>query len=152
MPKTIQTLHGAMVDLFALMNRPQNDESLMREAGVSLDRALFPLLVGISHLGPIRVGDLAERVGRDHTTVSRQIGKLEALGLIARMQSPTDRRVTQSVLTPAGRTVIAAIDTGRERIVAPILEQWSDEDFERLTRLMRRFVDDLMRKVPERNE
>jgi DNA-binding MarR family transcriptional regulator len=155
MPKDIQLLHSAMIDLVALMNRPQNDEGLLREAGVSLDRALFPLLVGIEHLGPVSVGDLAERAGRDHTTVSRQIGKLESLGLIERMPGPTDRRVTQSVLTPSGRTVIAAIDTARERIAAPILERWSDADFEQLTRLMRRFVDDLMDtrpgNPPERN-
>lgn len=150
MPKDIRTLHGAMVDLFVLMNRPGNDEGMLREAGVSLDRALFPPLIGIGHLGPVSIGDLAERVGRDYTTVSRQVGKLESLGLVERTPCPTDRRVTQSVLTPAGCRVIAAIDAARERIAAPILERWSDEDFDQLTRLMRRFVDDLMGAPPER--
>ena len=45
--KDVKTLHGAMVDLFTLMNEPQRDDTLLKEAGVSLDRALFPLLVGI---------------------------------------------------------------------------------------------------------
>ena len=29
------------------------------------------------------VGDLADQVGRDHTTISRQLAKLDALGLVA---------------------------------------------------------------------
>ena len=73
-----------MVDLFTLMNEPQRDDTLLKEAGVSLDRALFPLLVGIERYGPIGVVDLADKAGRDHTTISRQVTKLESLGLIER--------------------------------------------------------------------
>ena len=69
------------------MNRPQRDEALIREAGIPLDRALFPLLVGIERFGPIGVVELADRVGRDYTTVSRQVAKLESLGLAERRQS-----------------------------------------------------------------
>jgi DNA-binding MarR family transcriptional regulator len=141
--KDVRTLHAAMVDLFTLMSRPQRDEALLREAGISLDRALFPLLVGIERYGPIGVVDLADRVGRDHTTVSRQVSKLESLGLIARKASPADRRINEAVITAVGRTLTDALDAARLRIAAPILAKWSDEDFSDLVRLMRRFVDDL---------
>jgi DNA-binding MarR family transcriptional regulator len=141
--KDVRTLHGAMVDLFAFMSRPQRDDTLLREAGISLDRALFPLLVGIERYGPIGVVDLADRVGRDHTTVSRQVTKLEGLGLIARKSSPADRRINEAVITAVGRTLTDALDAARLRIAAPILAKWSDEDFNNLVRLMRRFVDDL---------
>ena len=146
--KDVRTLHGAMVDLFTLMNRPQRDDTLIREAGISLDRALFPLLVGIERRGPIGVVDLADRVGRDHTTVSRQVTKLESLGLIERRPSETDRRINEASVTPEGRTLTDALDAARLRIAAPILSTWTDEDFGDLVRLMRRFVDDLMR-LPE---
>lgn len=138
-----------MVDLFALMNRPQRDDTLIREAGISLDRALFPLLVGIERHGPIGVVDLADRVGRDHTTVSRQVAKLEELGLIERRPSPSDRRVNEAIITPEGRALTDALDAARVRIAAPILARWTDEDFGDLVALMRRFVDDLM-ELPER--
>jgi DNA-binding MarR family transcriptional regulator len=147
--KDIRKLHETMVDLFALMNRPQRDDTLIREAGISLDRALFPLLVGIERQGPIGVVDLADRVGRDHTTVSRQVAKLEELGLIKRKPSPSDRRVNEAIITPEGRTLTDALDAARVRIAAPILARWTDEDFGDLVALMRRFVDDLM-KLPER--
>jgi DNA-binding MarR family transcriptional regulator len=144
----VRKLHGAMVDLFALMNRPQRDNALLREAGVFLDRALFPLLVGIERRGPIGVVDLAEGVGRDHTTVSRQIKKLAGLGLIERKPGRADRRIIEARITRKGRAVTDALDAARVRIAAPILAQWNNEDFDDLVRLMRRFVDDLM-ELPE---
>lgn len=146
--KDVRKLHGAMVDLFALMNRPQRDDTLIREAGIALDRALFPLLVGIERHGPVGVVDLADGVGRDHTTVSRQVAKLEELGLIERKPSPSDRRVNQAVITPKGRTLTDALDAARVRMMRPILDSWTDEEFADLVRLMRRFVDDLL-ALPE---
>jgi DNA-binding MarR family transcriptional regulator len=133
-----------MVDLVALMNRPQRDHALLREAGVALDRALFPLLVGIERFGPIGVGDLAERAGRDHTTVSRQVAKLVELGLVESRPGARDRRVNEATITKDGRELAAALHGARQRMAEPILANWSEKDFRALVRLMRRFVDDLM--------
>jgi len=146
--RKVGKLHEAMVDLFALMNRPQRDDALLKEARISLDRALFPLLVGIGRRGPIGVVDLAGGVGRDYTTVSRQVSKLERLRLIKRKPSPSDGRVNEAVLTREGRALIHALEAARLRLAAPILAKWSDKDFGDLLRLMRRFVDDLM-ELPE---
>jgi DNA-binding MarR family transcriptional regulator len=146
--KNVRQLHGAMVDLLVLMSRPQRDDTLIKEAGISLDRALFPLLTGIERYGPVGVVDLADGVGRDHTTVSRQVAKLEQLGLIARQPSPSDGRVHEAIITPKGRTLTHALDAARLRILAPILAKWSDQDFGALVGLLRRFVDDLM-ELPE---
>ncbi|XXV31092.1 MarR family winged helix-turn-helix transcriptional regulator [Sorangium sp. So ce1389] len=133
-----------MIDLIAFMNQPQRDQALLAEAGVSLDRALFPLLVGIERFGPIGVVELSERAGRDYTTVSRQVAKLESLGLIERRPSPADRRIHEAVITDKGRQVTDALDAARHRLAAHILAKWSEEDLSDLVRLMRRFVDDLM--------
>lgn len=142
--KKLRQLHGAMVDLVAILNQPQRDEALIAEAGISLDRALFKLLVGIERLGPIGVVELSERAGRDYTTVSRQVAKLEGLGLVERRPSPVDRRINEAVITAEGRRMTDALDAARQRIAAPILAKWSEEDFGDLVRLLRRFVDDLM--------
>src|SRR6266404_5847780 len=99
----IRALHGALIDIVSVMNRPQRDEMMVREAGISLDRALFPLLVGIERLGPIGVVDLADRVGRDYTTVSRPVAKLESLGLVERRAGAADRQGRGSPTSrPAG--------------------------------------------------
>jgi len=142
--KQLKTLHGAMVDLYTLMNEPQRDDTLLKEAGLSLDRALFPLLVGIERYGPIGVVDLANKAGRDYTTVSRQVTKLESLGLIERQPSETDRRINEAVITAKGQALTDALDAARLRLAAPILAKWSEEDFSTLVRLLRRFVDDVL--------
>jgi DNA-binding MarR family transcriptional regulator len=141
----MRDLHGSIVDLVALMNVPQRDDVILAEAGVTLDRALFPLLVGIQRFGPIGVGELADRAGRDYTTVSRQVAKLAELGLIERRPSPTDRRVNEAVLSSAGRRVTDALDAARYRINAVAFSEWSDRDLFELERLMRRYVDDRLR-------
>jgi DNA-binding MarR family transcriptional regulator len=126
-----------------LMNRPQRDSALLQEAGVSLDRALFPLLIVIERKGPIGVVELADLVGRDYTTVSRQITKLDSMGLIRRRLSKTDNRVREAVITAQGKEMTRAIDAARERIAAVLFAKWSRRDLQHLGRLMRRFADDL---------
>lgn len=137
----ISELHRALIDIVSLMNRPQRDEDLVREAGISLDRALFPLLVGIERLGPIGIVDLAERAGRDYTTVSRQVAKLESLGLAERRQSAADRRVNEAAVTPKGKAMTDKIDTARERNARAIFETWDAREVDELVRLMRKFAD-----------
>lgn len=129
-----------MVDIVSFMTRSQVDEVLIRKAGIRLDRALFPLLVGIERLGPIGIVDLAERAGRDYTTVSRQVGKLEELGLVERRAQPADKRVREAMITPKGKTMTDVVDAAREQIGRQVLENWEPAEVETLIRLMRKFT------------
>lgn len=137
----VRALHGALLDIVSLMNKPQRDEELVREAGIALDRALFPLLVSIERLGPVGIVELAERVGRDYTTVSRQVAKLESLGLAERRQSAADRRVNEAVVTAKGKAMTDRIDAARERIAAAVFSSWDPHEVDELVRLMRKFAD-----------
>jgi DNA-binding MarR family transcriptional regulator len=142
--KEVRHLHHALIDLVGMVNRPQRDTALIREAGISLDRALFPLLVGVERKGPIGVGELADGVGRDYTTVSRQVAKLESLGLVTRRASRSDQRVCEATITAKGQAMTHALDAARERIASILLADWSKKDLQDLARLMRRFADDLL--------
>jgi DNA-binding MarR family transcriptional regulator len=95
----------------------------------------------VERVGPIGVVELADRVGRDYTTVSRQVTKLESLGLINRQESATDRRVRESVITEKGKAMTDRVDEARERIGLAIFASWEDQDVENLVRLMRKFAD-----------
>jgi len=139
--REIQMLHGALVDLVSIMNRPQRDAAMVEEAGISLDTALFPLLVGIERFGPIGVVELADRAGRDYTTVSRQVSKLQSLKLIARRAAESDARINEAVITGKGREMVSAIDAARKRIVTAMLTDWSEQDVQRLALLLRRLAD-----------
>ncbi|MBE1507062.1 MarR family winged helix-turn-helix transcriptional regulator [Rhizobium viscosum] len=137
----IRELHGSLLEIVSVMNRPQRDEAMVQEAGISLDRALFPLLVGIERLGPIGVVELADRAGRDHTTVSRQVAKLESLGLVKRQPSASDRRVSEATVTAKGKAMTDRVDAARERIGIEIFKTWDPDDLDNLVRLMRKFAD-----------
>jgi DNA-binding MarR family transcriptional regulator len=137
----LRELHGALIDIVSVMSRPQRDEAMVRQAGISLDRALFPLLVMIERLGPIGIVDLADRVGRDYTTVSRQVSKLEELGLAERRENPVDRRVREAVITARGKAMTDKVDAAREKMARDIFSDWKDGEVRDLIRLMRRFAD-----------
>ena len=137
----LRQLHGTLLDIVSVMNRPQRDEALIREAGIPLDRALFPLLVLVEKFGPIGVVKLADRVGRDYTTVSRQVAKLESLGLVERRGSVSDSRVREATITPKGKAMTDLLDVARERIGLRVFESWEVHDIDELVRLMRKFAD-----------
>jgi DNA-binding MarR family transcriptional regulator len=144
----LRELHMAVLDIVGAMNRPQRDEVLIKAAGIALDRALFPLLVGIERFGPIGVVEMADRVGRDYTTVSRQVAKLETLGLVARQDSAADRRVREAVITPKGKAMTNLVDAARDRIGRAIFETWEPREVDELVRLMRKFADALNGEPP----
>jgi DNA-binding MarR family transcriptional regulator len=141
----LRELHTALIDVVDEINRPRRDDRLIEEAGIPLDRALFPLLARIGRYGPIGVVELADRTGRDHTTVSRQMTKLEDLGLIERRASATDKRVREASVSERGGEMIALLNAARERLANRILANWTEADLDQLRVLLRRFADDLMR-------
>ena len=143
MSERLRALHRATLEIVGAMNRPQRDEALIAEAGIALDRALFPLLVAIERFGPIGVVELAEGVGRDYTTVSRQLAKLESLGLTHRRASAADRRVREAVVTPRGKATTELIDAARERMARVALATWKASEIDALARLMKKFADAL---------
>jgi len=135
-------LHEALIDVVSVMNRPQLDLEVIKTARVALDRALFPLLVAIDLRGPIGIVDLADRAGRDYSTVSRQVAKLEQLGLVER-QSGVDRRVREAKITKIGKVMTAALGVAREEVAAAALRSWDSADVAKLAELLRRFADAL---------
>ena len=98
----IDAVAAALLDLLGALNSPRQDDILLAEAGVSIDRALFPLLVRIGAAGRLSVAELADLVGRDHSTISRQTAKLESLGLIDRRPATQDQRVRVASLSHDG--------------------------------------------------
>uniref|UniRef100_UPI0030D8DAB8 MarR family transcriptional regulator n=1 Tax=Pseudomonas sp. EA_65y_Pfl1_P113 TaxID=3088692 RepID=UPI0030D8DAB8 len=125
---SIDTVARALVDLLGFFSSPQRVDLLLKEAGVVLDRALVPLLVGIATRGTLSVAALADQVGRDSTTVSRQIAKLEQLGLIAKIPGETDRRIRMVTLAPAGEALARSVAAARQRFLARALAAWSEDD------------------------
>jgi len=134
-----------VLDIAGMMNGPERDAVLIREARITLDRALFPLLVLTGRLGPIGVVELAERVWRDQTTVSRQLARMEAQGLIARVANVVDRRRRACVLTAPGQAMAEHIDAARQSLLQRGFAGWNEHDVDDLVRLTVRFADAMRR-------
>ncbi|MEO8778047.1 MAG: MarR family winged helix-turn-helix transcriptional regulator [Rhodanobacter sp.] len=144
----MKVLHGSLISIVSVLNRPRNDEKMIEEAGIRLDRALFSALVVIERLGPIGVVELAERSGRDYTTISRQVAKLESLGLVKRREGSVDRRVREAVISAKGKVMTDRIDAARERMGVSVFKDWSAEEIDVFVRLLRKFADGLEQELP----
>lgn len=95
--------------------------------------------------------ELADGVGRDYTTVSRQIARLEEIGLVERRASPSDKRVREAVITTKGKAATDAVDAAREKMVLSLFKDWKRDDFDELIRLMKMLADS-MSAEPTRSE
>lgn len=134
-------LHRALVAISDMMTRVDVDARLIAASGVKLDRALFPLLARIAMDPDMNVAKLANLVGRDHSTVSRQILRLEELKLVIRTSDPHDERSRRLTASKAGRTILARIDAARRRWMEAHFADWSRADRDALIALMSRMVD-----------
>jgi DNA-binding MarR family transcriptional regulator len=139
----LKDLHRSLIDIARVMNQPERDAYMIRAAGIGLERALFPLLVGVERVGPIALVELAKGVGRDYTTVSRQVSRLEALGLVQREENSVDRRIRRVAITPRGKAMTDRVDSARERLGRAVFDSWEPNDVVELIRLMRKFADAL---------
>ncbi|MXP48869.1 winged helix-turn-helix transcriptional regulator [Pantoea sp. Eser] len=139
---SFDALHNSLLTIVAAFNRPQRDLAMIRGAGIELDRALFPLLVQVGRFGPIGVGELADRVGRDYTTVSRQVAKLEETGLVQRQKNAEDKRINEAAITPAGKAMTDKIDAQRAQIYQRVFAHWPQSGRAALEQLLQQFVTD----------
>jgi DNA-binding MarR family transcriptional regulator len=131
-------LHAVFQQLSAAANRPDYDAAFVARAGVKLDRALFPLLSRIGVTGPVSTGELAGAVGRDHSTVSRQVAKLEALGLVQRSPVAGDGRVRLLRPTAAGQAMLDEFRIARRAMMREHFADWTQNERETLLRLLRK--------------
>jgi DNA-binding MarR family transcriptional regulator len=101
--------------------------------------ALFELVDS----GPLRLNDLAQRMGTSAPTASRAVDALDELGLVERDTDPTDRRAITIVLTDEGRR---SVEERKARVYAafsPAAAALSPADREQLAELLARLAAEL---------
>ena len=139
--RNIDAIASSLIDLTGSLNSPRQDDVLLHTAGISLDRALFPLLVRLSAARVLSVAQLAEQAGRDPSTVSRQLAKLEQLGLVKRPALKDDMRVRAATITKVGARTVAAITTARRKLLGELIQDWSAEERRIFPNLLQRLAD-----------
>jgi DNA-binding MarR family transcriptional regulator len=125
---------GALTDLLWLMQRSR----LLRQQGGPAKA----LVVHLYRCGPMRSSDLAGAMNLDHSTVSRHLAHLEESGFIDRAPDPVDGRAHLVAVSATGRELADQVIATRVRHLEQVIDTWSDNDRDDLSRLLTRFTDD----------
>jgi DNA-binding MarR family transcriptional regulator len=116
-----------------------------RHALAELGTQGFTALGVVQVHGPLRVSEVAQRLGVDLSVASRQIASLTAEGYVERREDERDRRAQLVAVTPAGLRTLRESHRRMVSAFARVLEGWDDEDLENLTRGLERLRDDFAR-------
>jgi DNA-binding MarR family transcriptional regulator len=91
--------------------------------------------------GPLRLNDLADRMGVSPPTASRSVDALYELGLVERVPDPQDRRALRIELTSPGRELLADRKAKAQTAFAPAVASLSASERKTLSQLLRRMAD-----------
>ncbi|MBC3842757.1 MarR family transcriptional regulator [Streptacidiphilus sp. 4-A2] len=115
----------------------------VRMGGVSdhnaLDRAAYLLLNRLEREGPVGVKALAQAMGIDSSTVTRQVAPLVDSGLVDRLPNPKDGRAVLLALSVLGLERLNQVRVSRRALMRELLTDWSPEDREQFSSLLTRF-------------
>ena len=89
----------------------------------------------------LRIGDLAEHLGLERSSLSGLVDRAEERGLVRRVPSGSDRRAVLVELTSAGRRLANAGAAGFSAGLAPATHRLSTAERERLATLLARLLD-----------
>lgn len=118
---------------------PRFIERVAEEAGTHLDRSAYVLLARLAD-EHCRVGELAEHLCLDVSTVSRQVHALEQRGLVRREPHPIDRRGSVVVIAPEGREALEQHRQARRKVFADLLDDVSADELEAVTAMLDRLA------------
>ncbi len=145
------SIERSLEQLFRLNSSRKVHQRRAAAAGVAISQPGFQLLRRIQEEDGIQIGELARLTEMDPAATGRQIGQLEADGLVTRKRDSDDGRAVVVRVTPAGAEVRRRLSLVAERHMSDVLSGWSDADRRRLAVLLPRLVDGL-RQVAYRGE
>ncbi|CAJ1202149.1 MarR family winged helix-turn-helix transcriptional regulator [Companilactobacillus nantensis] len=118
----------ALVTIVSFFNRTDRDKAFIKDAGVKLEATSFQLFVTIGRMQPTNVSDLANVLGKSHSSVSRQIDKLEQKELVTTKDAEVDARIRSIQLSKSGEQLKQILDATRINNISQALNSWSDEE------------------------
>lgn len=98
----------------------------------------FGILEALHHLGPLSLGDLADKLLVTGGNVTYVMDRLEEQGLVHRERSPSDRRIIQAKLTEKGHALIAQVFPGHGAFIEDLSTSLSPEEQEKLRSLLKK--------------
>jgi DNA-binding MarR family transcriptional regulator len=121
-------------------------EAVQRRQDYPMERAAYLLLRRLQTDGPQRVAELADALGLDGSTVTRQLAALDRAGHIRRTTHPDDARATVVTATPAGKRAADALRRHRQERIAGHFAAWTTVDQRELSDVLHR-LNGVLQKV-----
>lgn len=108
--QTIKAMHGVRQHL--------------PKPAAGVEHSAYPVLFVLAR-GRARVSGIAEAIGSDVSTISRQVGQLIEAGLAVRASDPDDGRAHLIELTSAGHDAITRSRELRAQYFSEVLRDWT---------------------------
>jgi DNA-binding MarR family transcriptional regulator len=96
-------------------------------------------LGAVEQQGVLRASELAEAVGLDPSTVTRQVAHLRAEGWLDAQPDPDDRRAQQLCVTAAGREQLALLRQQLADRLERRMSGWSEAELTALAQALQRY-------------
>jgi DNA-binding MarR family transcriptional regulator len=107
---------------------------------VGLSGPKYMTLEQLIHAGePMSLSALADCRKCVRSNITQLIDRLEADGLVARVDDPNDRRAVRAMITPLGRDKFASGTQAVQKVQADLASKVSDEDREHFLRVLSAF-------------
>ena len=139
----VELLNHSLERLFRLNASRKLHSRRAALAGVAVSQPGAVLLRRIVDTGPVSLGELSQATEMDPAATSRQIRALEEDGLVERVTSPDDRRVSLVSATRDGRDANDRMAAVLNQHLVDVLDQWSTADRRQLAALLARMVDEM---------
>lgn len=104
---------------------------LYRTRGSTLPRGMRSVVFTLA-FGPLRISEIAREEGIGQPAATRVVARLEALGLVRRERSATDRRIVMVTLTDRGRTELDLLRGQSRRLLREALRGRSARELRRM--------------------
>lgn len=93
--------------------------------------------------GPLKIGELAQRLRVEYPTITRTVQRMEREGLLKRQRDPADERQVLVELTPQGRALEAVVPQILAEMETQLLADLSDVERALLIRIMNQMLQNL---------
>lgn len=131
----LDQLDDVLLEVRHLFRSPDFRRLVLRSVDVEL--STLRLLRAVErHPSDPSVSDVAETLGIDQSTASRQIEQAVSAGYLTRQRCTDDARRSQLTLTENGAAVLADANRNRRKALGQVTGDWSDQDLADLVRLL----------------
>jgi DNA-binding MarR family transcriptional regulator len=115
-------------------------EKTQARAGVPVPaNAIFALSAVVRH-GPLRLGELADRLELQQSRASKEVRRLVEAGLVQQSPDPHDRRATVVAATEDGIMACKRWRVANLEMLGERLGSWNDRDLQSLRRNLARLA------------